>query len=212
VPHFPGDRETVVLDVAGGTGDIAFRVLESIRRSFVRPTIPPRIIVSDINPSMLEVGKERARERGYLSGPKAQDVTLDWRVGDAEDLAWMPSSSVDLYTIAFGIRNVTRVEAALREAHRVLRPGGRFMCLEFSTVTVPLLAAAYDTYSFAVIPAMGEAVAGDRASYQYLVESIRKFPAQDAFAAMIADAGFQAVRYENFSLGIVALHSGVKLG
>jgi 2-methoxy-6-polyprenyl-1,4-benzoquinol methylase len=207
----------VVLDVAGGTGDIAFRVLEGMRRSFVRPAVPPRIIVCDINPAMLAVGRERARARGYEeaggggAAPAAYLPRLEWREGNAERLDWLPDASVDLYTIAFGIRNVTHVSRALAEAHRVLRPGGRFMCLEFSAVTSPVLAAAYDAFSFSVIPALGAAVAGDRAAYQYLVESIRRFPAQEPFADMIADAGFAAVQWENLSAGVAAVHSAVKL-
>ena len=199
--------------MAGGTGDIAFRIHDAIRRSFVRPRAPPRSIVTDINASMLQVGRERAGARGLLDGGGggAGAPTLEFREGDAERLAWLPDASVDLDTIAFGIRNVTHVDAALREAHRVLRPGGRFMCLEFSRVSPPPLAALYDAYSYAVIPALGAAVASDRASYQYLVESIRRFPDQAAFADMIADAGFSAVEWTNFSFGVCAVHSGVKL-
>ena len=211
-----GDRETVVLDVAGGTGDIAFRIREAMQRSFVRPRAPPRIIVTDINASMLQVGRERAAARGLGGGDGSGGggdggPTLEWREGNAERLDWQPDASVDLYTIAFGIRNVTRVDAALREAHRVLRPGGRFMCLEFSRVTLPPLAALYDAYSYAVIPALGGAVANDRASYQYLVESIRRFPDQGTFADMISDAGFSGVQWRDFSFGVCAVHSGVKL-
>jgi ubiquinone/menaquinone biosynthesis methyltransferase len=135
---------------------------------------------------------------------------LRWQQGDAERLDFLADASVDLYTIAFGIRNVTRVDAALREAHRVLRPGGRFMCLEFSRVTQPLLARLYDAYSDAAIPRMGELVAGDRASYQYLVESIRRFPDQEAFADMIEEAGFRNVTYRNLTHGVCAVHSGFK--
>jgi ubiquinone/menaquinone biosynthesis methyltransferase len=206
----------VVLDVAGGTGDIAFRIHDAIRRSFVRPRTPPRIIVTDINASMLQVGRERATARGLLGdggggGGGAGAPQLEFREGDAERLHWVPDASVDLYTIAFGIRNVTHVDAALREAHRVLRPGGRFMCLEFSRVTLPPLAALYDAYSFAVIPALGAAVANDRESYQYLVESIKRFPDQGAFADLIAGAGFAAVEWTDFTFGVCAVHSGVKL-
>jgi demethylmenaquinone methyltransferase/2-methoxy-6-polyprenyl-1,4-benzoquinol methylase len=133
-----------------------------------------------------------------------------WVCGDAMALPF-PASSFDAYTIAFGIRNVTRIEAALSEAHRVLRPGGRFLCLEFSRVPVPMLRWLYDRYSFGVIPAMGQAVTGDRASYQYLVESIRRFPDQERFADMMREAGFGRVSWRNMSLGIVALHSGWRL-
>jgi len=209
----PGGAGAVVLDVAGGTGDIAFRVADAMAASFVRPAAAPRIIVADINEAMLGVGRDRARARG-LEAAAARDALaprLEWRVADAEDLASVPDGSVDLYTIAFGIRNCTHVDRVLREAHRVLRPGGRFMCLEFSRVLVPGLREAYEAYSFAVIPAIGAAVAGDRASYQYLVESIRNFPDQEAFADMIADAGFAGVDYKNFTAGVAAVHSGVKL-
>jgi 2-methoxy-6-polyprenyl-1,4-benzoquinol methylase len=164
---------------------------------------------------MLQVGKERAAARGLGSSaaPSAGAPglpVLEWRVGDAEKLEWVESNSVDLYTIAFGIRNCTSVDSVLREAFRVLRPGGRFMCLEFSHVTAPILSTLYDAYSFNVIPALGAAVSGDRASYQYLVESIKKFPNQEAFADMIADAGFSGVDYRNFTFGVCAVHSGFK--
>lgn len=207
----PGDRQTVVLDVGGGTGDIAFRIANSMRRSYVRPTVAPRIIVSDINPAMLRVGEARAREgRGGMGGhADPLDPTLEWLVADAEQLP-LPDESVDLFTIAFCIRNVTHVEAAVAEAYRVLRPGGRFLCLEFSQVPNPLLRAAYDAYSFNVIPKLGELVAQDRGSYQYLVESIRKFPDQQAFADIISDAGFQGVKWRDFTFGVCAAHSGFK--
>ncbi len=202
----------MVLDVAGGTGDIAFRLEDSMRRSFMRPAVAPRLIVTDINASMLQVGQERAAARGARAGaaPLPGAPVLEWRVGNAEDLAWVPDASVDLYTIAFGIRNCTHVDAVLREAHRVLRPGGRFMCLEFSTVTMPVLSTLYEAYSRNVIPALGAAVSGDKASYQYLVESIKNFPDQEAFADMIADAGFAGVEWTNFTAGVCAVHSGFK--
>jgi 2-methoxy-6-polyprenyl-1,4-benzoquinol methylase len=223
---------TVLLDVAGGTGDVAFRLFEGLRASLVRPppagaegAAPPTVIVCDINPAMLRVGEQRARARGYgggggigsgaaaggaPGGSGGVQPVLRWQQGDAERLDFLADASVDLYTIAFGIRNVTRVDAALREAHRVLRPGGRFMCLEFSRVTQPLLARLYDAYSDAAIPRMGELVAGDRASYQYLVESIRRFPDQEAFADMIEEAGFRNVTYRNLTYGVCAVHSGFK--
>lgn len=199
---------STVLDVAGGTGDIAFRIVDAIRASPVLPGARPHVIVCDINASMLGVGEERAHKLGYMK-PDG-DVQLSWMQGNAETLEAIPSGSVDLYTIAFGIRNVTNINAALATAYRVLKPGGRFMCLEFSTVTNPLLRAVYDLYSFNVIPAIGQVVANDRAAYQYLVESIRRFPQQDAFADMMRDAGFSYVTYTNFTSGVCAVHSGFK--
>ena len=198
---------TTVLDVAGGTGDIAFRLAASMAGSWEAPPTPPTLIVSDINPSMLGVGKARWEAAPPLPGTP---VHVEWLVANAESLP-LPDASVDLYTIAFGIRNVTRVDVALAEAARVLKKGGRFACLEFSTVANPLLASAYDAYSFAVIPALGQAVAGDRASYQYLVESIRKFPGPAEFAAMIEAAGLVDVRAESWTGGVVAMHSGMKI-
>ena len=188
----PGTR---LLDVAGGTGDIAFRVLTRSEGATA--------VVCDMTEGMLVEGRRRA-EAGAMAD------RLDWVAGDAMALPFA-GGTFDAYTISFGIRNVTRVHEALREAYRVLRPGGRLMVLEFSQLPNPLMQRAYDAYSFAVIPRMGQAVTGDRDSYQYLVESIRRFPDQDAFAAMIVDAGFGNVKYRNLSMGIAALHSGWKL-
>lgn len=208
---FPGMKH---LDVAGGTGDIAFRILESINNVSHRALYggqsddldgETHIYVCDINPNMLNVGKKRAIERG-LGG----DRSLIWVEGDAEALSF-EDGSMDGYTIAFGIRNVTHIERVLTEAYRVLKRGGRFLCLELSHVNLPIYKQLYDCYSFSVIPALGELVAGDRESYQYLVESIRRFPNQDTFAGMISDAGFQKVEYENLVGGVVAIHSGLKL-
>ncbi|KAG6539214.1 hypothetical protein ZIOFF_004367 [Zingiber officinale] len=201
------------LDVAGGTGDIAFRVLESIRGvshkamhdSFAETEGQTQIFICDINPNMLNIGKKRATERGYT-----KNSYLHWVEGDAEALSF-EDGSMDGYTIGFGIRNVTHIEKALAEAYRVLKQGGRFLCLELSHVELPIFKELYDYYSFSIIPTMGELVAGDKESYQYLVESIRQFPKQDVFAQMIVDAGFQAVEYENLVGGVVAIHSGLKL-
>lgn len=189
----PGQR---LLDVAGGTGDVAFRFLGRAGDS-------ARATVLDLTESMLLEGQKRAEAENLSHA-------LDWTVGDAMALPF-PDNSFDAYTISFGIRNVTRIEDALREAYRVLRPGGRLMVLEFSQLPVDGLQKLYDLYSFNVIPVMGQIVANDRDSYQYLVESIRKFPDQDRFAAMIRDAGFEQVKYRNLSMGIAALHSGWKI-
>ncbi len=189
----PGQR---LLDVAGGTGDIAFRFLR-------RAGEGASAVVLDMTESMLVEGRRRAEAEALAD-------RLDWVVGDAMALPF-PDASVDVYTISFGIRNVTRIEDALAEAFRVLRPGGRLMVLEFSRVTSAPLQRLYDVYSFNVIPAMGQVVAGERDSYQYLVESIRRFPDQESFAGMIRAAGFEQVKYRNLSMGVAALHSGWKL-
>src|SRR5712672_2761938 len=190
------DAPFALLDVAGGTGDIAFRAAKASGAGF-------RATVCDINFDMLGVGRERAAARQL-------DNKVSFVEGNAEALAF-PDRSFDAYTIAFGIRNVPRIEAALREAYRVLRPGSRFLCLEFSTVDVPGLDALYDFFSFKVIPQLGRAITGDADSYQYLVESIRKFPRPNAFAEMIRAAGFSRVKWQSLSGGIVALHSGWRL-
>ena len=190
------DRPFAVLDMAGGTGDIAFRIVAAGGSG-------TRVTVGDINPEMLAVGQERALERGL-------DDAITFVEANAEALAFA-DKSFDAYTIAFGIRNVPTIEAALREAYRVLKPGGRFVCLEFSRVDVPGLDALYDLYSFNVIPALGRAVAGDAESYRYLVESIRRFPSREIFADMLSAAGFRRVSATPMSGGIVALHSGWRL-
>lgn len=191
-----GDTPFTLLDVAGGTGDIAFRAAEAAGGGF-------RATVCDINSDMLSVGRARAIARHL-------DDRVSFVEGNAEALAF-PDRHFDAYTIAFGIRNVPRIDLALNEAYRVLRPGGRFLCLEFSTVDVPGLDRIYDLFSFKVIPPLGGVVTGDAESYRYLVESIRKFPKPHTFAEMIRAAGFSRVNWQSLSGGIVALHSGWRL-
>ena len=183
-----------LLDVAGGTGDIASRVLDRVRGQ-------GSATVCDMTEEMLAEGARRAEARG---------LAVDWVRGDAMALPFA-DASFDAVTIAFGIRNVTDPQAALAEMRRVLRRGGRFICLEFSQPAIPALEWIYDRYSFDVIPALGQAVTGDRASYQYLVESIRRFPDAETFAGIVAGAGLDRVRVRTLSLGIVALHSGWRL-
>ena len=190
-----------VLDVAGGTGDIARRVLAAMDgRGDGRGEERGRVIVCDASERMVDAGRERAWNAGLLDG-------IDWLVGDAEALP-LPARSVDACTIAFGIRNLTRIERALDEARRVLRPGGRFLCLEFGSRPPAGLDRLYAAYSFAVIPWLGRAVAGQRDAYAYLVESIRRFPPPERLAAMMEDAGFGGVRVRSLSAGIATLHSG----
>src|SRR5262245_38668337 len=195
-PKGRSGRPFALLDVAGGTGDIAFRVVEAGGAG-------PHATVVDSNAAMLEIGRARAADIGL-------DAAVTFVDGNAEMLPF-PDTSYDAVTIAFGIRNVPRIEAALAEAYRVLRPGGRFLCLEFSTVDVPGLDALYDFYSFNVIPALGRAVAQDAEAYRYLVESIRRFPRPAAFAEMMRAAGFRRVSFQRMTGGIVALHSGWRL-
>lgn len=190
------DRTFHLIDVAGGTGDVALRFAAATGAN-------ARATICDISPEMLAVGRRRVAEAG-----------LEHRIalveGNAESLPF-ESGTFDAYTIAFGIRNVTRIDKALTEAFRVLKIGGRLLVLEFSEVQVPILDRLYDFHSFEVIPRLGQAVAGDRASYQYLVESIRRFPRQEAFAAMIREAGFERVGWRNLTGGVAAIHSGWKL-
>ena len=181
-----------ILDMAGGTGDIAFRLAKS----------GASVTVADINPEMLAIGMDRARKR-RIDG-------LIWTEANAETLAF-PDRSFDAYTIAFGIRNVTDIPAALREAHRVLKRGGRFFCLEFSTVEWPGFAEVYDAYSHRVVPRLGQALAGDADSYRYLIESIRRFPDMPRFERMTRDAGFARTRVEPIMGGLVAIHSGWRI-
>ncbi|NP_001089511.1 2-methoxy-6-polyprenyl-1,4-benzoquinol methylase, mitochondrial precursor [Xenopus laevis] len=219
-----------LLDMAGGTGDISFRFINYIRaqrEKWIRQELKfqqdlswpdisktyqnkeegslmgSRAVICDINKEMLKVGLQKSLRLGYSEG-------LSWVAGDAEELPF-GDDKFDVYTIAFGIRNVTHIEQALQEAYRVLKPGGRFLCLEFSHVNNPLLSKIYDVYSFQVIPVLGEVIAKDWKSYQYLVESIRRFPSQEEFKAMIEDAGFSKVNYHNLTSGVVAVHSGFKL-
>ena len=188
----PGQK---LLDVAGGTGDISFKFLNRAGSGHAT--------VLDITENMLIAGRNRAEADKMLN-------SIDWVVGDAMALPFA-DNSFDVYTISFGIRNVTRPQEALNEAFRVLRPGGRLMVLEFNQIPVPLVQKAYDIYSFNVIPRMGKLIANDRESYQYLVESIRKFPDQETFLSMVQEAGFKNTNYRNLSLGIAALHSGWKI-
>uniref|UniRef100_UPI00358EACE7 2-methoxy-6-polyprenyl-1,4-benzoquinol methylase, mitochondrial isoform X2 n=1 Tax=Myxine glutinosa TaxID=7769 RepID=UPI00358EACE7 len=222
----PGIR---LLDVAGGTGDIAFRFLdyvsskphralqqeeqdpswEEISQMYEQQEVEQSVdkssmvAVCDINKEMLHVGQARARERTSTNG-------LSWILGNAEELP-VADNKFDVYSIAFGIRNVTDIPRALDEAYRVLRPGGRFMCLEFSHVRNPVVERLYDVYSFQIIPVLGEVIAKDWKSYQYLVESIRLFPDQEEFKSMLENAGFRSISYTNLSMGIVAIHSGFKI-
>ena len=186
------------LDVAGGTGDIAFRIADLARKRGGEAAIT----VCDINPDMLGEGVRRAGTKG--------EHAVSWVCGDAEKLP-VPDASVDAYTIAFGIRNVTHIDAALREARRVLKPGGRFLCLEFSRVEAPGLDALYDLYSLNVLPRIGQMVAGDAEAYRYLAESIRRFPPQNAFAKMIEKAGLSRVQVRNLTGGIAAMHSAWRI-
>lgn len=182
-----------LLDVAGGTGDVAFRFIESGGG---------HVTVCDLTEGMVRVGRDRAVDKGILNG-------VSWTVGDALTLP-LPDNSVDAYTIAFGLRNVTYIDQALAEAHRVLKPGGRFLCLEFSHVVLPVLDKVYDVYSFNILPKLGAWIAKDEDSYVYLVESIRRFPKQDDLMGMMANAGFVHNDYTNLTGGIACIHSGWK--
>lgn len=187
-------RDMHLLDVAGGTGDIALRFLERGGG---------HVTVCDLTEEMVLIGRNRAVDRGLVHG-------IDWIVGNAEALP-VADSSVDAYSIAFGLRNATRIDRALEEARRVLKPGGRFLCLEFSRLGWTWLEPLYDRYSFSVLPALGEWIVGDRASYEYLAESIRRFPAQEELARRIAAVGLAQVAYRNLSGGIAAIHSAWRI-
>ncbi|MEC8039785.1 MAG: bifunctional demethylmenaquinone methyltransferase/2-methoxy-6-polyprenyl-1,4-benzoquinol methylase UbiE [Pseudomonadota bacterium] len=186
---------TKLLDVAGGTGDISFRYLKRAGHGHAT--------VCDLTEPMLVEGRKRA-EAAQMAD------SLDWVTGDAMALPF-PDNTFDTYTISFGIRNVTRPQEALNEAYRVLKPGGRLMVLEFSQIPNDMMQKAYDLYSFNVIPKMGQVIANDRDSYQYLVESIRKFPDQETFLSMVKQAGFENAKYRNLTMGIACLHSGWKI-
>ena len=187
------------LDVAGGTGDIAFRIKKKAPDA--------DITVFDLNQNMLNVGRDRAIDRGWLD---TAESGFEWITGNAAALPF-EDNSFDIYTISFGLRNVTLIDEALKEAHRVLKPGGRFFCLEFSHVRPPALAKAYDLYSYNIIPRIGKVIAKDEDSYQYLVESIRKFPTQENLKARLQESGFKNCVFSNLSAGIVAIHRGTKI-
>ena len=189
------------IDVAGGTGDIAIRIHERLGPESL--AAGSRIVVCDLTPAMLAIGRDRALDLGILQG-------IEWINGDAERLPF-PDRAFDGYTIAFGLRNLTHVSDALTEARRVLRPGGRFLCLEFSHVAWPILDRLYDLYSFQIVPMLGQMVARDRSAYQYLVESIRRFPKQDDLSRQIESAGFDRVAFRNLTGGIAALHSAWRI-
>ena len=186
------------LDVAGGTGDIAFRLKDSLQRG--GKPYDKDITVFDLNEHMLAVGQDRAVDRGWVNG-------FDWIKGNAEELPF-DDNSFDVYTIAFGLRNVTRIDTALSEARRVLKSGGRFFCLEFSHVNAPLLKQIYDAYSFNVIPQIGKHVANDEEGYRYLVESIRTFPTPEDLSMRMGAAGFTRVKHTRLTFGVVAIHEG----
>lgn len=189
-------KNTILLDVAGGTGDVAQKYQEATRyRS--------QAIMCDINEEMLKVGRDRARNHNKMSG-------MSWVTGDAMNLP-LPDKSVDVYTISFGLRNVTHIDEALKEAYRVLKPGGKFFCLEFSKVNTPVLKQFYDLYSFKILPQIGQIVAKDKDSYEYLVESIRQFPEQDDLKRRMQEVGFDQCKWRNLTGGIAAIHSGWRL-
>ena len=201
------------LDVAGGTGDIAFKIKKYLEKNFNKPDgasataagllKKTSITLCDLNWDMLRVGRDRAVDQGWLDD-------FEWVTGNAENLP-LPDESVDVYTISFGLRNVTHIDTALKEAHRVLKPGGRFYCLEFSHVENPIVSGIYDAFSYKIIPEIGKKVAQDRESYQYLVESIRKFPTQENLKSRMETAGFAKCAFENLTFGVAAIHHGIKL-
>ncbi|KAJ5304848.1 Peptidase S10 serine carboxypeptidase [Penicillium atrosanguineum] len=205
LPAGPHRKGWNILDIAGGTGDIAFRMLDHATN--INHDIETRVTISDINADMLAEGRKRSVNTPYYNTPR-----LDFVEANAEHMPHIPSASVDLYTVVFGIRNFTDKQAALNEAYRVLKPGGVFACMEFSKVDNPVFDAIYKRWNFSAIPMIGQLVAGDRDSYQYLVESIEQFPSQDEFRGMIQKAGFMipGKGYENLTGGIAAIHKGIK--
>lgn len=197
IDFYKKNQHYKIIDLAGGTGDIAFRIAKKAKDLDIKTTID----IVDINQEMLDVGKDRAVDNNIYSN-------LNFSCQDGEKLSFN-DNEFDYFTIAFGIRNFTNIDKALKEAKRVLKPGGKFICLEFSKVNDYFLQKIYDKYSFNVIPKIGQIILKDRDSYQYLVESIRKFPNQDKFKNMIEEAGFKNVKYQNLSAGIAAIHSGI---
>lgn len=194
-----------ILDIAGGTGDIAFRMLDHATN--INKDVDTRVTIADINAEMLAEGKKRSLQTPYYNSDR-----LSFMQGNAQSMPSIPDNSVDLYTVVFGIRNFTDKQAALEEAHRVLKPGGVFACMEFSKVDNALFNTIYKQWSFSAIPLIGQLVAGDRESYQYLVESIEQFPSQEEFRGMIQKAGFMipGQGFENLTGGIAAIHKGIK--
>lgn len=203
---------TKLLDMAGGTGDIAFRFLKYLKNQKVigNENNMSSVTILDINQNMLDVGKARAEKLNYTTEKLNNLSSINWICADAEKLPF-DNDTFSAYTIAFGIRNVTHIDKVLNEAYRVLEPGGRFLCLEFSHLNNNVLQWLYDQYSFQIIPPMGQILAGQWEAYQYLVESIRKFPKQEDFKSMIKQAGFNFVHYENLTMGMVSIHSGFKI-
>lgn len=196
IQELPLQPNQTILDVAGGTGDIAFKIIEK------SPHLNLKVFVCDLTVDMVQVGRDRGINRGILN-------QVDWICGNAEALP-LPDESVDLYTISFGLRNVTNLKQALMEAYRVLKPGGHFVCLEFSRVQNPFIEKLYNGYSFGILPTLGEWVAKDRSSYQYLVESIQKFPTQEALVSLLKEVDFQDVQWQNFISGVACIHRARK--
>lgn len=210
IERLGASRGTKLLDMAGGTGDIAFRYLKYLN-NLPPSDVQSHLTISDINQNMLDVGRKRAEKLGFVNGSGAvSNCTIDWVCANAEQLPF-EDNTFTAYTIAFGVRNCTHIDKVLSEAYRVLAPGGRFMCLEFSQLNNETLQWVYDQYSFHVIPPMGQVLAGQWEAYQYLVESIRKFPKKVDFEKMIRDSGFNCVTYEDLTFGMVSIHSGFKL-